>query len=184
MPYVFLGFLCVFVFLVCFLIDMLVKKLQKKKDDAGVVRMPKRSAAFGILLICFAICAFLFWVPAEELWLKIGCFVIAAMGAILLVQYGAFCIRYGEDGFSVREFRKPERKYTYAQIEGQRSLLTRSGVHTTLFVAGEQVTLTSAMDGAQAFLCKAFYKWCDLRGIEPDSVENNPRMMTYFPDKE
>ena len=184
MPYVFLGFLCVFVFLVCFLVDMLLKKLQKKKDGAETVRMPKRSAAFGILLICFAVCAFLFWVPAGELWLQIGCFVIAAMGAILLVQYSAFSVRYDEDGFTVREFRKAARTFSYAQIEGQRSLLTRSGVHTTLFVAGDQVTLTSAMDGAQAFLCKAFYKWCAAHEIEPDSVENNPRMMTYFPDKE
>ena len=65
---------------------------------------------------------------------------------------------------------------------GQRSLLTRSGVNTELFVGGESLQLYSAMQGLDAFLNKAFFRWCSAKGIDPDSVENNPRMLTYFPD--
>ena len=38
------------------------------------------------------------------------------------------------------------------------------------------------MQGLDAFLNKAFFRWCSAKGIDPDSVENNPRMLTYFPD--
>ena len=38
------------------------------------------------------------------------------------------------------------------------------------------------MQCLDAFLNKAFFRWCSAKGIDPDSVENNPRMLTYFPD--
>ncbi len=46
----------------------------------------------------------------------------------------------------------------------------------------EEINLYSAMQNLNAFLSKAFFKWCAAKGIDPDSVENNPRMATYFPD--
>ena len=38
------------------------------------------------------------------------------------------------------------------------------------------------MQNLNAFLSKAFFKWCAAKGIDPDTIENNPRMATYFPD--
>ena len=38
------------------------------------------------------------------------------------------------------------------------------------------------MQNLNAFLSKAFFKWCAVKGIDPDTIENNPRMATYFPD--
>ena len=38
------------------------------------------------------------------------------------------------------------------------------------------------MQGLDAFLNKAFFRWCAVKGIDPDSIENNPPMLTYFPD--
>ena len=55
-------------------------------------------------------------------------------------------------------------------------------MNTILFVGDEEINLYSAMQNLNAFLSKAFFKWCAAKGIDPDSVENNPRMATYFPD--
>ena len=74
--------------------------------------------------------------------------------------------------------------YHYNQIKGQRSLMTRGGINTILFVGEDEINLYSAMQNLGAFLNKAFFRWCDARGIDPDSIENNPRMLTYFPDPE
>ena len=63
-------------------------------------------------------------------------------------------------------------------------MLTRSGVNTLLFVGEESLQLYSAMQGLDSFLNKAFFRWCAVKGIDPDSVENNPAMLTYFPDPE
>lgn len=38
------------------------------------------------------------------------------------------------------------------------------------------------MQGLDAFLNKAFFRWCAVKGIDPDSIKNNPPMLTYFPD--
>lgn len=185
MNFVILGFLCVFVFLCCFLVDMLVKKITKKKQDSDTktVKMPQKSAVFGIILICFAVAARLFWIPDSEWKLQIGTYIIALMGIVLLVHYKSFSILYDDIGFTVRELFKKERRFDYSKIEGQRSLMTRGGINATLFADGDSVMLTSAMQGAQEFLSHAFYKWCAIRDIDPDTVENNPRMMTFFPDK-
>ena len=49
-------------------------------------------------------------------------------------------------------------------------------------VGDEEINLYSSMQNLNAFLNKAFFKWCEARRIDPDSVENNPRMFTWFPD--
>ena len=77
-----------------------------------------------------------------------------------------------------------EKEFHYSQIRGQRSLMTRGGINTILFVGDEEINLYSSMQNLNAFLNKAFYRWCAAKGIDPDSVENNPRMFTWFPDPE
>ena len=183
MGFWFVVIVCAVVFALCFLVDGLAKKLRgKARADERAVRMPKRSVSIGMLLIVFALCAVLFWVPQEVLWLRVGCFVVAAMGVVLIVQYLSFSVRYDEGGFTVAQFARPKRTFRYADIRAQRSLMTRSGIHATLLTQDDSVSLTSAMEGADVFLRFAFGKWCAEKGIDPESIENNPQMMTYFPD--
>ena len=150
--YVFVLIVCAVVFLVCFLIDSLLKLLFPKsrlEKSKQVVRPPRRSAVIGVILLC---------------------------------TYFSFVIYYDDEGFLYKAWGHGKQEFRYSQIRGQRSLLTRGGVNTILFVGKEEINLYSAMQNLNAFLSKAFFKWCAAKGIDPDSVENNPRMATYFPD--
>ncbi len=91
-------------------------------------------------------------------------------------------VYYDDEGFLYKAWGHGKKEFRYSQIKGQRSLLTRGGVNTILFVGDEEINLYSAMQNLNAFLSKAFFKWCAAKGIDPDTVENNPRMATYFPD--
>lgn len=186
MKYLLLLILCAFVFLICFLVDLLLKKLFPKDDiEKGkqVVRLPRRGAIFGVILVFAALVVFVRFLPEKwDTLLFLGGVVALLLGVILLVNYCSFSIYYDDESFVYRNLRHKKTRYHFSQIRGQRSLLTRSGVNTELFVADESLQLYSAMQGLDGFLNKAFFKWCSVRGIDPDSVENNPRMLTYFPD--
>ena len=125
MKYLFLLIICAVVFLICFLIDLLLKKLfPKEAIEKGkqVVRLPRRGAIFGVILAFTALVVFVRILPQK--------------------------------------------------------------MDTLLFVGEESLQLYSAMQGLDSFLNKAFFRWCAVKGIDPDSVENNPAMLTYFPDPE
>ena len=88
--------LCAVVFLLCFLVDTLLKALRPKSGlGKGVkfVRMPRRSFLFGMILLLFPVVAILFWLPKDEKLLRIGCGVIFAMGILLLYYFFSFSIR-------------------------------------------------------------------------------------------
>ena len=178
--------ICAFVFLICFLIDTLFKlifpksKLEKSKQ---AVRPPRRSAVIGVILT-FAGAAMLVKLLPEktDVLFLIGSIVAIIFGVILLCTYFSVVIYYDDEGFLYKVWGHGKKEFRYSQIKGQRSLLTRGGVNTILFVGDEEINLYSAMQNLNAFLSKAFFKWCAARGIDPDSVENNPRMATYFPD--
>ena len=178
--------ICAFVFLICFLIDTLFKlifpksKLEKSKQ---AVRPPRRSAVIGVILT-FAGAAMLVKLLPEktDVLFLIGSIVAIIFGVILLCTYFSVVIYYDDEGFLYKAWGHGKKEFRYSQIKGQRSLLTRGGVNTILFVGNEEINLYSAMQNLNAFLSKAFFKWCAARGIDPDSVENNPRMATYFPD--
>lgn len=186
MKYLLLLALCAFVFLICFLVDLLLKKLFPKQPiEKGkqVVRLPRRGAIFGVILEFAALVVFVRFLPEKwDTLLFLGGIAAAILGAILLVNYCSFSIYYDDETFLYRDLRHKKTLYHYSQIRGQRSLMTRSGINTELFVADESLQLYSAMQGLDVFLSKAFFKWCAVKGIDPDSVENNPRMLTFFPD--
>ena len=112
----------------------------------------------------------------------IGSAVAVIFSVLLLCTYFSVVIYYDDEGFLYKAWGHGKQEFRYSQIRGQRSLLTRGGVNTILFVGEEEINLYSAMQNLNAFLSKAFFKWCAAKGIDPDSVENNPRMATYFPD--
>ena len=170
--YVFVLIVCAVVFLVCFLIDSLLKLLFPKsrlEKSKQVVRPPRRSAVIGVILT-FAGAAMLVKLLPEkgDLLFILGSIVAVIFGVILLCTYFSFVIYYDDEGFLYKAWGHGKQEFRYSQIRGQRSLLTRGGVNT--------------IQNLNAFLSKAFFKWCAAKGIDPDSVENNPRMATYFPD--
>ena len=181
MKYVFLLILCAFVFLVCFLVDLLLKKLfpkDKLEKSKQCVRLPRREAIFGVLLVFAAVVVLVRFLPQKmDVLLLIGAVVALLLGTLLLVSYCSFAIYYDEETFLYRNFRHKKTLYRYSQIRGQRSLQTRSGINTELFVGEESLQLYSAMQGLDAFLNKAFFRWCAVKGIDPDSIENNPPML-------
>ena len=175
---------CAFVFLVCFLIDTLIKVLfpkSKLEKSKTCVRPAKRSAAFGVILTVLPVFVLLRAGFADTL-LSIGCVGAFVIGVILLLTYFSVVIFYDNEKFLYKTLRGKKREYHYSQIRGQRSLMTRGGIQTILFVADEQIELNSSMQNLNAFLGKAFHKWCEVKGIDADTVENNPRMFTWFPD--
>lgn len=186
MKIILLLILCGLVFLVCFLVDRLLQKLFPKSDlekSKNVVRPARRSAIIGILLLLAAVLAAVFVLPREmDMIVLLGCITAAIFGIILLVGYFSVSIHFDEEQFQYQDRKSGKKVYRYEQIRGQRSLMTRGGIHTTLFVGGDTIPLYSSMQNLAPFLEKAFFKWCRVKQIDPDTVENNPRMFTWFPD--
>ena len=179
---------CAFVFLVCFLLDTLFKRLfpkSKLEKSKTAVRPARRSATFGVILLFVPVVVLLFFMPeGGDTLLLIGCIAALIFGVILLVNYFSVTIYYDDEKFLYKTLRGGKKEFHYGQIRGQRSLMTRGGINTILFVGDEEINLYSSMQNLNAFLNKAFYRWCAEKGIDPDSVENNPRMFTWFPDPE
>ena len=186
MKLILVAAICAFVFLICFLIDTLFKlifpksRLEKSKQ---VVRPPRRSAVIGVILTFAGAVMLVKLLPEKsDVLFLIGSIVAVIFGVILLCTYFSIAIYYDDEGFLYKAWGHGKKEFRYSQIKGQRSLLTRGGVNTILFVGDEEINLYSAMQNLNAFLSKAFFKWCAAKGIDPDTVENNPRMATYFPD--
>ena len=186
MKYVLLLLLCAVVFLACFLIDKLFALIfpkSKTEKSGNVVRLPRRNAIAGVLLIFVPLTVLLFFIPeGGDTLMTVGCVIAIVLGVILLVNYLSFAIYYDDEGFVYKDLRRKKTSYHYSQIRGQRSVMTRSGVNSILFVANDEINIYSTMQNLNAFLNKAFYKWCEVKQIDPASVENNPRMFTWFPD--
>ena len=167
------------------LVDFIFGKLFPKNEtikNGKSVRMPRTGLIFGLLLFVFGIVGILF-VPFEaERFLWFGCVLVAVMGLYLLVNFFRFGIFYDDEQFIYRTLTKKAKTYRYADIEKQRAFLAKSGYNTTLYAAGDEIQLYAAMQGLSDFLHKAFYRWCDQKGIDPDTVENNPSMLVFFPE--
>ena len=188
MKLLYVVIICAFVFLVCFLIDTLLKLIFPKsrlEKSKLVVRPPRRSAVIGIILIFAGVVVLLKQLGGQtDTLLLIGSIVAMIFGIILLCTYFSMAIYYDEEGFLYKAWGHRKKTYHYNQIKGQRSLMTRGGINTILFVGEDEINLYSAMQNLNTFLSKAFFRWCAAKGIDPDSVENNPQLLTYFPDPE
>ena len=185
-PYILMLIVCALVFLVCFLIDTLLKVIfpkSKLEKSRQAVRPPRRSAVIGVILAFLGLAVVVRIAPQEhDTLLLIGAIGAMVIGTVLLCTYFSVVIYYDDEGFLYKAWGHGKQEFRYSQIRGQRSLLTRGGVNTILFVGDAEINLYGAMQNLNAFLSKAFFKWCQVKGIDPDSIENNPRMATYFPD--
>ncbi len=146
------------------------------------VRLPRRSMVFGVLLTVFSVVLLLFLPEKTEIFLRIGAGIVLLMGIYLLVSFFRFAIFYDEEQFIYRTLTRKARTYRYSEIEGQRSFVAKSGINTSLYAAGDEIRLYSAMQGLSDFLNKAFFRWCEQTGTDPDTVENNPTMLQFFPE--
>ena len=187
MIYILYFLLVALIFGLVALIDFVLKKLLPKPKHAqkgNVVRMPRYSFILGLIITLFSVFVLLFVSAAEQKALWFGGLVVLAMGVFLLFNFYRFAIFFDEEGFTYRTLTKKERSYRYDQITAQESFLAKSGWNSTLYVAGDEVPLTAAMQGVDKFLNKAFFAWCRQKGIDPDTVENNPTMLVFFPGLE
>lgn len=64
----------------------------------------------------------------------IGSIVAIIFGVILLCTYFSVVIYFDDEGFLYKAWGHGKKEFRYSQIRGQRSLLTRGGVNTILFV--------------------------------------------------
>lgn len=187
MIYVLYFLLIAAVFGLVALCDFLLKKLLPKPryvQKGNVVRMPRYSFILGLIITLFAVFALLYVPYAEQRALWLAAWIVLAMGIFLLVNFFRFGIFYDEEGFTHRTLTKKARSYRYEEITGQRSFLAKSGWNSSLYAAGDEIQLYAAMQGVGTFLNKAFFAWCCQKGIDPDTVENNPTMFVFFPDPE
>ena len=73
----------------------------------------------------------------------------------------------GRDSFLYKTLRGGKKEYRYADIRGQRSLMTRGGINTILFVGEDELNLYSAMQNLNPFLKTAFFRWCEAKAHRP-----------------
>lgn len=163
------------------LLQLIFPKNTTEKQGKAV-RMPRYSLILGVLMSVFATVLLLFLLDRSELFLQIGACFVLLMGLYLLVSYFRFGIFYDEEQFIYRTLTRKARAYRYSDIEGQRSFLAKSGLNTTLYASGDEIQLYGAMQGLSDFLNKAFFRWCAQTGTDPDTVENNPTMLVFFPE--
>lgn len=60
--------------------------------------------------------------------------------------------------------------------------MTRGGINTILFVGKERQSLQRDAEPQSLFEACDFSDDAEANGIDPDLIENNPRMFTWFPD--
>lgn len=186
MKYVLYILLIAAIFGLVALVDFVIGRLFPKKEiqkTGNTVRLPRYSSILGLMMTLLALFALLFLDLSENTALAVGCVVVLIMGIFLLVNFWRFGIWYDEEKFVYRTLTKREKTYYYKDITGQQAILAKSGVNTTLFVGGDALELYESMQGLGNFLSKAFYAWCRIKEIDPDTVENNPQMLVYFPEQ-
>jgi len=187
MSYLLYFLLIAVIFGLIALVDLLIKKLLPKPkhvQKGNIVRMPRYSFIMGLLITLFAVMMLLTVPIRKQPLLWAGGWIVLAMGAFLLFNFFRFAIFFDDDGFTYRTLTKKAKSYTYDRITAQESFLAKSGWNSTLYVAGDEIPLTAAMQGVDKFLNHAFFRWCDKKGIDPDTVENDPTMLVFFPPLE
>ena len=175
MQYVAVLLVAALVFGGCYLFDKGFDKIFRNQAQhySGLsVRLNKRYAAFGAVLIALGAAAFFTGLSSGMLMLICGP-VIILMGAALVVYYATFGIFYDDNSFILTTFGKRSGTYRYRDIKGQRLYVIQGGsvvveLHMT---DGRSVSLQSTMTGTYAFLDHAFAQWCRQTGRSPESCD-------------
>ena len=184
--YIFVLIVCAVVFLICFLIDTLFKvifpksKLEKSKQ---VVRPPRKSAVAGVILT-FAGVAVLIknLAGTPDTLFLIGSIVAIIFGVILLCTYFSVVIYFDDEGFLYKAWGHGKKEFRYSQIRGPAEPAhARRREHDPLCRRRGDQSLQRHAE-PERVPQQGRFQWCAVKGIDPDTIENNPRMATYFPD--
>ena len=173
----------------CYLFDKGFEKLFRSQAQhySGLsVRLNKRYAAFGAILITLGVAAF-FTGLESGMVLKVGGILVVLMGAALVIYYATFGVFYDEDSFILTTFGKRSGTYRYRDILGQKLYVIQGGsIVVELHMAdGRAVSVQSAMLGVYAFLDTAFAGWCRQKGINSDECTfYDPANSCWFPGVE
>lgn len=180
----------VLTFAALFLIDKGFTKVfrGKAQHKTGLaVRLPKRNGVAGIILTALGVAALLTDFEESKRLMLFSGIVVVILGIGLIVYYMTFGLFYDEDSFIVTTFGKKSVTYRFSDIKEQQLYTTTGGstiveLHMT---DGRAVSLQSTMEGVYPFLDKAFYRWCEQKGIDPDSCDfHNPDNSCWFPPVE
>lgn len=173
----------------CFLLDKGYTRIFRNRPQhrSGLsVRVNKRYATFGIILIILGVIA-IFSGFSNGATLLIGGALVLLIGIGLIAYYMSFGIFYDNDSFLLTTPGKKSRSYRYGEIRGQKLYLIQGGnivveLHMT---DGSAVSIQSAMDGAYPFLDHAFARWCDQTGTDPNGCDfHDPANSLWFPTEE
>ena len=190
MEYIGVLVVAALVFGVCFAIDKGFTKLfrsQAQHRSGTAVRLNKKYGAFGLILVVLGIAAIISGI-SQSIVLLLGCVIVVAMGAALVVYYMTFGIYYDGDSFLYTTFGKKSRAYHYSQIHSQQLYVVQGGniiveLHMT---DGSAVQVQLALQGAEDFLNTAFLGWVRQKNI--DIRENcdfhDPENSCWFPAEE
>lgn len=185
-PYLILAAL---VFGACFLVDKGFARLfrSRKEHQSGMaVKYNKRTALFGLLLAVLGVSGILTGGNGGP-GLTVMSVAVLLMAASLITYYLSFGIYYDAGGFLINAFCKKERHFGYGSIREQKRYVIQGGsVLVELYMDdGSTVSVQSTMDGAYPFLDYAFARWCEQKGIDPDSCEfHDPSRHCWFPEEE
>lgn len=173
----------------CYLFDKGFEKLFRSQAQhySGLsVRLNKRYAAFGAILIALGVAAIFTGLGKNWLLITGGC-IVGVMGIALVVYYATFGIFYDDESFILTTFGKRSATYCYRDIRGQRLYVVQGGsvlveLHMT---DGRAVTFQSAMTGVYPFLDHAFAAWCRQTGRDPEACGfHDPAEHLWFPTVE
>ena len=171
---------------VCFLLDKGYTKLFRSRSQhkSGLaVRVSKRYAIFGIILILLGVIA-LFSGLTNGKTLLIGGAIVLLIGIGLVVYYMSFAVFYDAEGFLHTAPGKKDRTYRYGEIRSQKLYLIQGGnivveLHMT---DGSAVSIQTAMEGAYPFLDYAFARWCEQTGRNAADCDfHDPANSLWFP---
>lgn len=189
MEYVTVLIVAALVFGVCFLFDKGFDRAfrNKAQHKSGLaVRLPKRYAAFGAIMIALGM-ASIFTGLSDSLLLIVGGALILAVGIGLIVYYATFGVFYDEDSFILTTFGRKSTEYRYRDINGQQLYIVQGGsvVVELHMVDGRAVTFQNTMEGTYPFLDTAFAGWCRQTGKDPEACTfHDPSQHCWFPGME
>lgn len=170
----------------CFLVDKGFTRLfrsQAEHMSGKAVRLNKRFATIGIILVVLGLAAFFMGLNDQKI-LLFGGPVVLLMGVGLVVYYMTFGIFYDDEGFVLTTFGKKSQHYRFADIKEQRLYAIQGGsVVVELHLAdGRAASLQSTMSGALDFLDHAFFAWCRQTKRDPETCDcYDPAQFMWFP---
>ena len=173
---------------VCFLVDKGFTRLfrQTKQHQSGeAVRYPKNTAAIGLVLTALGIAAIVYGITDGWILSAAGG-ILVLLGLGLVVRYATFGVFYDEEGFFLSSFGKKGTLYRYEQIQGQQLYSQYGGTLIELHLNdGRAFQLPMNLVKTEAFLERAFQKWCAQKGIDPQQQDfHDPANSCWFPTME